>query len=50
MQDGAPPHDPNSIRNILNALPGGWIGRYGTIEWAPRSPDLTTMDFSCGVL
>ena len=22
---------------LLNTLPGGWIGRRGTIEWAPRS-------------
>ena len=22
-----------------------WIGRRGTVEWAPRSPDLTPMDF-----
>ena len=45
MQDGAPPHYANSVRNLLNALPGGWIGRYGTIEWVPRSPDLMPMDF-----
>ena len=45
MQDGAPPHYVNSLRNLLNTLPGGWIGRRGTIEWAIRSSDLTPMDF-----
>ena len=32
MQDGAPPHYGNSVRNLLNTLPGGWIDRRGTIE------------------
>ena len=26
-------------------FPGKWIGRRGPIEWAPRSPDLTPLDF-----
>ena len=50
VQDGAPPHYANSIRNLMNTLPGDWIDRRGTIEWAPRSPNLTPMDSSCGVL
>lgn len=24
----------------------GWIGRRGPIEWPPKSPDITPMDFS----
>ena len=46
MQDGAPPHFGNIVRNFLDEnAPVGWIGRRGTIDWAPRSPDLTPMDF-----
>ncbi|XP_046683405.1 uncharacterized protein LOC124369443 [Homalodisca vitripennis] len=26
-----------------------WIGRRGSIEWPARSPDLTRLDFFCGV-
>ena len=26
-------------------LPNRWIGRDGSIEWPPRSPDLTICDF-----
>lgn len=46
MQDGAPPHWALKVRDYLNAtFPDRWIGRRGAIEWAPRSPDLTPMDF-----
>jgi hypothetical protein len=27
-----------------------WIGSGGPIAWPPRSPDLTPLDFSCGVM
>ena len=27
MQDGAPPNLTNSVKNLLNTLPDGWIGR-----------------------
>jgi hypothetical protein len=30
----------------LNDTFGEWFGRRGTVEWPPRSPDLTPMDFS----
>ena len=50
MLDGVPPHYANSARNLVNTLPDGWIGRRGTIEWAPRSPEFTSKVFSCGVL
>ncbi|KAG1650858.1 hypothetical protein GQR58_027672 [Nymphon striatum] len=36
----------DSIRNLLDTLPAGWIGRRGSIDWAPRSCDFTPMDFS----
>ena len=28
-----------------NTFPGRWIGRRGPVEWPPRSPDLTPLDF-----
>ena len=46
MQDGAPPHYANIVRNLLNnAFPGRWIGRRGPYDWPARSPDLTPCDF-----
>lgn len=46
QQDGAPPHYSTAARTILNEqLPGRWIGRRGSVEWPPRSPDLTVCDF-----
>ena len=46
MQDGAPPHYSLQVRAFLDAtFPRRWIGRRGSIEWSPRSPDLTPMDF-----
>lgn len=46
QQDGAPPHYAAEVRTWLNKkFPGKWIGRRGAIEWAPRSPDLTPLDF-----
>lgn len=46
QQDGAPPHYATIVREYLNStFPERWIGRRGPIEWPPRSPDLTPMDF-----
>ena len=45
MHDGAPPHYATIVRNWLNDNFETWIGRRGTVEWAPRSPNLTPMDF-----
>lgn len=46
QQDGAPPHFARPVRDFLNrCFPRRWIGRRGTIEWPPRSPDLTPLDF-----
>jgi len=46
QQDGAPPHYALPVRNWLNErFPDRWIGRRGAIEWPPRSPDLTPLDF-----
>lgn len=46
QQDGAPGHFGRQVRAYLDAtFPGRWIGRRGEIEWPPRSPDLTPLDF-----
>ena len=48
-QDGAPPHYALRVRDYLNKVfPQRWFGRRGSIEWPPRSPDLTPMDFLFG--
>jgi transposase len=49
QQDGAPPHYHRDVRAHLDEnLPNRWIGRRGSIEYPPRSPDLTPMDFFYG--
>ena len=46
QQDGAPPHYAHHVRAWLDGnFPGQWIGRGGPVEWPPRSPDLTPLDF-----
>ncbi|XP_056413945.1 membrane cofactor protein-like isoform X7 [Hyla sarda] len=46
QQDGAPPHYGCQVRAFLDEqFPGKWIGHRGPVEWPPRSPDLTTLDF-----
>ena len=46
QQDGALPHFANIVRNFLDStFPGRWIGRRGSVDWPPRSPDLTPLDF-----
>ncbi|PNF33829.1 hypothetical protein B7P43_G08609 [Cryptotermes secundus] len=46
LQDGAPPHYHRDVRAYLDdTLPGRWVGRRGAIEYQPRSPDLTPLDF-----
>lgn len=46
QQDGAPAHYASIVREYLNKeLRGRWIGRGGSIEWPPRSPDLSLNDF-----
>lgn len=46
QQDGAPPHYALNVRQYLDrAFPNRWIGRRGTIEWPPRSPDLNPLDY-----
>ena len=46
QQDGAPCHYALTVRNYLDEqFPNRWIGRGGNRPWAPRSPDLTPLDF-----
>ena len=46
QQDGAPPHFSKRVRTWLDQkFDNRWIGRGGPISWAPRSPDLTPLDF-----
>ncbi|PSN39977.1 hypothetical protein C0J52_20372 [Blattella germanica] len=46
QQYRAPPHFAIIVRDYLNeTFPGRWIGRASPRLWAPRSPDLTPMDF-----
>ncbi|CAF1410132.1 unnamed protein product [Adineta ricciae] len=44
--NGAPPHYGKVVRDYLDDTFVHWIGRRGTTEWPPRSPDLTPCDFS----
>ncbi|PSN41972.1 hypothetical protein C0J52_10538 [Blattella germanica] len=42
QQDGAPPHFALAVHEYINDR---WIGRASPRIWAPRSPDLTPLDF-----
>jgi hypothetical protein len=46
QQDGVPPHYHRDARAFLDEhLTNRWIGRRRLVEFPPRSPDLTPMDF-----
>lgn len=45
QQDGAPAHFATKVRDWLSDNFPNWIGRRGDVEWAPRSPDLSPLDF-----
>jgi hypothetical protein len=46
QQDGAPAHFDSDVRALLDkTFHEKWIGRGGPTRWAPRSPDLTPLDF-----
>ena len=46
QQDGAPAHYSLQVPNWLDTqFPGHWIGRRVPVEWPPRSPDLTPLDY-----
>lgn len=46
QQDAHPAHTAHTVRAILNEhFPERWLGKFGTVNFPPRSPDLTIMDF-----
>ncbi|EGI66419.1 hypothetical protein G5I_05054, partial [Acromyrmex echinatior] len=46
QQDGVPAHFAVATRDYLNEIfHNKWIGRRGSIEWPPRSPDLAPLDY-----
>ena len=46
QHDGAPAHFALDVREYPNnVFPNRWIRRGGPVQWPPRSPDLTPMDF-----
>jgi hypothetical protein len=46
QQDGCPAHSTLLVRAWLDQqFPERWIGRYGSMHWPARSPDLSPMDF-----
>ncbi|KAJ4444914.1 hypothetical protein ANN_06713 [Periplaneta americana] len=46
QQDGTLPHFRLTVRELLNeVIHGCWIGSRDPVEWLPKSPDLTPLDF-----
>lgn len=46
MQDGAPAHTAKESRQLVQTMfSNRCVGRYFNIEWPPRSPDLSPLDF-----
>lgn len=46
QQDGAPPHNSRAVTQFLNNKYGQrLISTNGPVQWPPRSPDLTPLDF-----
>jgi len=51
QQDGAPSHNAHHIMDYLRLKFGQrLIATNGPVRWPPRSPDLTPLDFFCGVI
>ena len=49
-QDSAPPNFALTVRTRRDQhFPGRWLGRRGSYEWPPRSPDPTQYDLSVGL-
>jgi len=46
QHDGAPAHYSHLVTHHLNlTFPERWIGRGGHVQWPPRSPEFTPLDF-----
>jgi len=52
QQDGAPAHNTLVVRTYLDEIYGdNWFGTHSIkIQWPPRSPDLSVLDFFFGVI
>jgi len=51
QHDGAPSHYTRHVmQHLSDTFPKRWIGCGSTINWPPRSPDLTPLDFCFGGL
>ena len=51
QQDVATTHYLTEVRNWFNkTFPRKWIGRRGSIKWAPRSTDFMQLDFKYGIM
>ncbi|KAL4148737.1 hypothetical protein QTP88_002905 [Uroleucon formosanum] len=48
-QDGIPAHNARIVQEFLRVrFAEKFIATHGPVEWPPRSPDLTPLDFFCG--
>lgn len=46
QQDGAPAHNHHDVYELLNRrFRNNWIATNGPVQWPPRSPDITPLDF-----
>jgi hypothetical protein len=45
QHDGAPHYTRLVMQRLNDTFPNRWIGRGSTINWPPRSPDLSPLDF-----
>lgn len=49
--DSTPQHYRTDVRNFLGVhFSGRWMGHKGITQYPPRSPDLTHLYSSCGIL
>jgi len=47
QHDGAPPHYARNVCERLDEeFPNRWIDRRGPVEWPPRGPNLSPLNFS----
>jgi hypothetical protein len=45
QHDGTPAHYSRLVTHLNLTFPERWIGRDGHVQWPPRSPDFTPLDF-----
>jgi len=50
QHDGVPARYSRAVTHHLNlTFPERWIGRGGHVQWPPRYPDLTPLEFCVGI-